>query len=69
MEKKTPFPHDEERRIYYEELIRETARLDEQERREDLEEEKEEIKDFWKGIRAGILIISAIAVAYFIFFR
>lgn len=60
---------EEKARILYEvERVREGARLDEQERREDLEEEKDEIKNLWKAIRAGILIVSAIVVAYFVFF-
>lgn len=54
--------------IYEMERLREAARLDEQERREDIEDEKDEIKDMWKAIRAGILIVSAIAVAYLVFF-
>lgn len=59
---------DEAKRIYEMERLREAARLDERERREDLEEEKDEIKNFWKGVRAAIFIVSAIIVAYLIFF-
>lgn len=54
--------------IYEEERLREAARLDEREQREDIEEKKEEIKNMIKAIRASILIVCAIAVAYFIFF-
>lgn len=68
METERVFTEEKARRIYALEQIREAARLDEQERREDLEEEKDEIKNLWKAIRAGILIVSAIFVAYFIFF-
>lgn len=57
------------KRIYELERLREAARLDEQERREDLEEEKEDIKDFWRGMRSAILIVSALLIAYAIFFR
>lgn len=59
---------DEEKRIYEVERLREAARLDERERRQELEEEKDEIKNLWKGIRAGILIVSAMVVVYFVFF-
>ena len=63
---------DEEKRIYEVERLREAARLDERERREELEKAKYikriEIKNLWKGIRAGILIVSAMVVVYFVFF-
>lgn len=59
---------DEDKRIYKLEQLREAARLDERERREELEEEKEAVKNFWKSVQAAILIVSAVIVAYFVFF-
>ncbi|AQS55390.1 MAG: hypothetical protein LOD88_04825 [Novibacillus thermophilus] len=59
---------DEDKRIYKLEQLREAARLDERERREELEEEKEAVKNFWKAVQAGILIVSAVVIAYFVFF-
>lgn len=59
---------DEEKRIYEAERLREAARLDEREWREELEEEKDEIKNMWKAIQAGILIVSAMVVVYLVFF-
>ncbi len=59
---------DEDKRIYKLEQLREAARLDERERREELEEEKEAVKNFWKAVQAGIFIVSAVVIAYFVFF-
>lgn len=59
---------NERARIYEEERLREAARLDEKEYREELEEEKEEIKQRWIAIRAAIFILGAVAVAYVVFF-
>ncbi|WP_054949263.1 hypothetical protein [Numidum massiliense] len=55
-------------RVYEEESLREAARLDERERREDIEEEKDERKQFWTGVRAAIFIGCAGVIAYYIFF-
>lgn len=68
METERSLTEEKTKQIYAIERVREAARLDEQEKREDLEEEKDEIKNLWKAIRAGILIVSAIVVTYLVFF-
>lgn len=68
METERSLTEEKAKRLYAIERVKEAARLDEQEMREDLEEEKDEIKNLWKAIRAGILIVSAIVVTYLVFF-